>query len=147
MCLPFNDLERRTLAKGEHAGFHWQVVQNYYGYRCGYVRVEPGHPWYGKKDVCYVDGCWEDTPHDCQRLKARMHGGCTFGEYGKACPTHGSEAEWWIGFDCAHLGDAPDPTLSSYHESWRGTDGVVRSQAYVEEQCRSLCEQAAAAAA
>lgn len=149
MCLPLHDLESRTLATGEHAGFQWQVVHNGGGYRCGYIRVGRGHPWYGKKDTCAFAGCWSGEPHDCQLLKAQMHGGCTFGHHGKACPTHGPEAEWWIGFDCAHLYDAPDPALPGYEPSEsRMLDGLtheVRTQAYVEAQCRSLCEQARAA--
>lgn len=105
MCLPLENLDSRTLAQGEHCGFAWQIVPNRMGYRCGYIRVEPGHPWFGKS---YND------------IGAECHGGLTFGAHGTACPTHGPEAEYWYGFDTAHGGDA-------------------------ERECRSLCEQAAAA--
>lgn len=136
MCLPFPTLAQQTLNKGEHLGFEWEVVQNGLGYRCGYVRVTPGHPWFGKG---YDD------------INADVHGGLTFCGHGKACPTHGPEAEWWIGFDCAHAGDAQDPELTwaKYGESvyqmpsYRGDK--IRTQEYVEAECRSLCEQASLA--
>lgn len=148
MCLPLHDLDERTLAKGEHCGFEWQVVPNSMGYRCGYIRVLPGHPWFGK-------------PYD--DIEAECHGGLTFGEHGTACPTHGSEAEYWYGFDCAHGGDAPDPDLMDeatrkYHFESRARINArfpmlrsyvetIKSTAYVERECRSLCEQAQAALA
>lgn len=133
MCLPFDDLAERTLGKGEHLGFEWEIVRNTIGFRCGYIRILPGHPWFGK----HYD-----------EIDAHVHGGLTFASEGKACPTHGPEAEWWIGFDCAHYMDAPDPALIEPGEptirSFNG--GVVRSQEYVEKECRNLCKQAQAAA-
>lgn len=131
MCLPFNDLDKRSLGKGEHAGFAWEIVKNRMGHRCGYVRVLPGHPWFGKP--------YDDIPAD-------VHGGLTFADPGKACDTHDEKAEWWIGFDCGHAGDAPDPTLidpGGYLLPSCG-DETIRTQEYVEAECRSLCEQAAA---
>jgi len=102
MCLPIMDLDNRTLAKGEHNGFAWQIVHNDMAYRCGYVRVMPGHPWFGK---------------DYDGIDVDVHGGLTFSKAGAACPTHGEHAEWWVGFDCAHGGDAPDPKLPNYRSS------------------------------
>lgn len=45
MCLSIA-LERPedVLAAGTHAGHEWQVIHNGSGYRCGYVKVPPGHP-------------------------------------------------------------------------------------------------------
>jgi hypothetical protein len=138
MCLPFPDEAERTLSKGEHAGFQFQTVYNGSGYRCGYVRVEPGHPWFGK----HYD-----------HIEAEVHGGLTFADPGKPCPTHGAEAEWWVGFDCAHGGDAPDPIFAcKFRENFMRSVlegplgyGTVRDQEYVDAECRSLCEQAAKA--
>jgi hypothetical protein len=60
--------------------------------RCGYVRVPPGHNWHGKN---YDD------------IDARVHGGLTFAEI-EPCE-HDDGVGYWIGFDCAHLGDATVP--------------------------------------
>jgi hypothetical protein len=121
-----------VLAKGEHVGFEWMVVHNAMGYRCGYVKVAPGHPWYGKD--------YYDVPAD-------VHGGLTFAEKDVACGNGGPDDGWWLGFDCAHGYDLPDPALPGRHGRMPmfGGGAVVRTQEYVEAECRSLCEQAQAA--
>ena len=117
-----------VLAKGEHLGFEWQVVHNDGGYRCGYVRVPKGHPRHGVETM--------EQPVD-------VHGGCTFSQPDTDCGK-GDDDAWWVGFDCAHAWDARDPDLPN-NRGWTSTDfvdGVVRSQSYVESECRRLCEQA-----
>lgn len=128
-----------VLARGEHAGFEWMVVQNGRGYRCGYVRVPVGHPWHGK------------SYHD---VDADAHGGLTFDEPDEPCDKGGPDNAHWFGFDCAHAGDAPDPALpgcgnresvEDFFSIWgihSDGGGTVRTQEYVEAECRSLCEQA-----
>lgn len=126
-----------VLSKGEHLGFQWMTVHNGSGYRCGYVRLPAGHPWHGKAyDYPNVD----------------VHGGITFAEADEPCNEPGPDVSWWIGFDCAHLGDAPDPelpnnALGAIGSSWMfaGSYGEIRSQDYVEAECIKLVEQAAAA--
>lgn len=124
-----------VLARGEHLGFEWMVIHNGRGYRCGYVKVPPGHPWHGGGESDALE----------------VHGGITFGEHDKPCDKGGPDSGYWLGFDCAHAGDAPDPELPvkperrSPYEPW--PDDRVRSQAYVELECRKLCEQAKEAAA
>lgn len=54
------------------------------GHLCGYVNIPQDHTMYGKK--------YDDINIDC-------HGGLTFSEFKKEDNTY------WIGFDCAHLGD------------------------------------------
>lgn len=128
MCLSIAiDRPDDVLAKGEHAGFEWMVIHNGMGYRCGYVKVEPGHPWHGKDDT--------DSFAD-------VHGGVTFGAGDVDCGKGGADSGWWIGFDCAHFGDAPDRSLPIREPGSFGHAGVVRTQEYVEAECRSLCEQA-----
>lgn len=134
MCLSIA-IERPhdALATGSHAGFQWIVTNNGRGYRCGYVQIPPGHPWHG-------------TGYD--EITAKCHGGLTFSEPDVECGNGGADDAWWIGFDCAHSFDLGDPQLPGYSArlSYVGRDSVVRSQQYVEAECRSLCEQAKAAA-
>lgn len=123
------------LAKGIHEGFEWEVTSNGIGYRCGYVRIPPGHPWHGK--------FYEDIDPD-------VHGGLTFAEADTDCGKGGEDNAWWLGFDCAHAGDAADPSLPGRdgrpldhlyllpHSAW----DVIRTTEYVEAECRSLIDQA-----
>ena len=132
-----------VLARGEHEGFEWMVIHNGIGYRCGYVRIPAGHPWHG---LGYND------------FDAEAHGGLTFAEADLACDKGGTDDAWWVGFDCAHAGDAADYDLPGNHHLVRAALGrdpfpnmprfrdAVRTQGYVESECRSLCEQAARAA-
>ena len=129
MCLSIEvHYPERVLNKGEHKGFKWVVTHNAMGFRCGYVRVPAGHPWHGKQ--------WDEISCDC-------HGGITFAEPDVACEGPGDDSAYWIGFDCAHFGDAADPDLPDAVDV---SSGVVRSQQYVEECCISLCCQAESAA-
>jgi hypothetical protein len=119
------------LAKGVHEGLEWEVTSNLMGYRCGYVRVPPGHPWHGR---------------DYDDVDASVHGGLTFAQPDLHCGKGGADDAWWLGFDCAHCGDAPDPGLPGCERwpAWHVLEerGVVRTTAYVEEQCRLLIGQA-----
>ena len=88
MCLPI--LVHRPdalLNRGEHLCHEWVVVHNGNGYRCGYVKVLPDHPWFG------LD--WDDVPADA-------HGGITFSRADTPCDAAGPDDGWWVGFDCAH---------------------------------------------
>lgn len=156
MCLPIHNLEEVRLEKGELHGFEYEIV-NANAHRCGYIKVLPGHPWFGKSYSCHADEHYEDKPHDCTQFDADVHGGITFAEHGKACPTHGPEAEWWVGFDCAHSGDLNDPDLAENeaereriirdNKRWDGIKSAwpytVKTTKYVRAQCRKLARQAA----
>lgn len=122
-----------VLATGKHAGYEWQVIHNSMGFRCGYIKVELGHPWHGK-------------PYD--DIDASVHGGLTFGSMDTPCDKKGPDNGYWVGFDCAHSGDAPDPKLpaGSSFGFLGGSSGSIKTQRYVEAECRRLCEQAQAAA-
>jgi hypothetical protein len=132
MCLRFKvENPEVILSEGTHAGHEFVTVHNGRRYRCGYVKVEPGHPWHGKG--------WED-------ISASVHGGITFHEADVKCEKDGPDSGWWVGFDCAHSGDGQDPELP-----W--TDGGEpydfspnsrpHSQEDVDGYCRELCQQAA----
>jgi hypothetical protein len=158
MCLSIAvDRPADVLARGEHAGLEWIVTRNRMGYRCGYARVPRGHPWHGA---------------DFGAIDADVHGGLTFAEADVDCRKGGDDDAWWVGFDCGHGFDAPDPALITpahaaamaaiaaevdrrmapiFGDDWRDDlppqwRDHVRTQEYVEAECRSLCEQAAAAA-
>jgi hypothetical protein len=147
MCLPIDNLETHRLEKGEHRGFEWEIVHNGRGNRCGYIRVMPDHPWFEK---------------DYNDVNVDVHGGITFAAFGKECPTHGAVAEWWVGFDCAHAGDAQDFSLpwTRYSDDEQAKErerqmdrgyivamrrDVVRDTDYVRAECLRLADQAAAA--
>jgi hypothetical protein len=115
------------LASGTEAGLNWEVAANGLGYRCGYVMVPAGHPWW-RLDYDDIDNPY---PH--------VHGGLTFA--GQDTSLYGT----WFGFDCAHYGDAPDPSLPGYLALMDFGDSVIRSTQYVASECRSLARQAAAA--
>lgn len=130
------------LAKGEHAGFQWEVTKNGLGYRCGYVRVPKGHPWHGRD---YDDESMWDVD---------VHGGLTFAKPDTHCGKDGEDDAWWFGFDCAHAGDAPDPSLRgragrgmadlfSVFDGSFSYSGTVKTTEYVAVECRRLAEQAA----
>ena len=130
MCLPMamtrpNDV----LSQGEHAGLEWLTMHNGLGFRCGYVRLPAGHPWYGMN--------YDDIPAD-------VHGGLTYAGYDEPCDKPGNDDAYWIGFDCAHSGDGQDPALMApdayVFPSYHGQ--TIRDQAYVERQCELLCKQA-----
>lgn len=154
MCLFDKEhLAEHRLENGEIGGYEYEIVHNGNGYRCGYIKVLPGHPWFAKS---YDD------------ILADAHGGLTFARYGKACPgDHDENAEWWVGFDCAHAGDGIDYALDKYgkldrvraiHEQValemghdfpgynRGDHEYIKDTDYVRAQCASLTEQAIAAA-
>lgn len=94
---------------------------------CGYVGLPPGHPWHGK-------------PYEDIKPHPDIHGGLTYGHecFEPIChvPEPGeSDAFYWVGFDCAHLGDVIPCMLAfgnlSVSNSWRDfesykTVGFVR---------------------
>lgn len=147
MCNPISTNHPELLiTKGAHRGYEWEVTSNRMGYRCGYVRIPPGHPWHGKD-------------YDSVEPYPDVHGGLTFADADIDCGKDGEDNAWWLGFDCAHAGDAPDPelpggktmmrhgyapaTLEQFADMYdQGYRDVVRSTDYVAAQCRGLAEQA-----
>ena len=131
-----------------HAGFACLIKRNGMGALCGYVGVEPGHPWH---DKAYVS------------LDVEVHGGLT---YGSPCQETEDESDgichvpepgapddvWWFGFDCAHAFDMcpitemyrqMDPTLHvpPYTPTNPAFRDVYRDVAYVVGECQRLAEQ------
>jgi hypothetical protein len=87
----------------KHAGLDCMLVRHpTLLHWCGYVGLPANHPDFGKD--------YDSVPVD-------VHGGLT---YAKACDGHichitenGDDKTWWLGFDCAHLGDC-SPGSRSY---------------------------------
>lgn len=83
------------------------------GHRCGYIEVKEDSPLC---NVHYNNICME------------VHGGLTYSARdSRYLPTKG----WWLGFDCAHLGDAT---------AWCNR-GVLRSLDYCVNECESMATQ------
>lgn len=115
--------QENILSEGEAYGYTWFTRGNGMAFRCGYVQIPNGHPWYNK---LYDD--LEPYPN--------VHGGITYAEAGDDC--------WVLGFDCAHYRDLPDPELSGYRAdsvAYREWDGEIRTQDYVDRECKKLCKQ------
>lgn len=138
MCLSIAvDYPDHVLSKGEYLGYQWVVTFNHLGVRCGYMRVLEGHPWHGQD---YFSEVFENV---------KVHGGLTFSDADKPCKEEGADTGWWIGFDCGHAGDLPDPAFprqTNILQEVAITNSQVRCQTYVEAECMSLCKQAAEAA-
>lgn len=88
-------------------------------HRCGYAEIPEGHPAHGK-GYDELPGEWHE----------RVHGGLTFS--GRV------DGRWFAGFDCAHVGDAPDPSLARTPEDRARAD--VRAEAFGERHAWSLPE-------
>jgi hypothetical protein len=102
------------------AGLKAVVIALDMGHRCGYVCVTKDHPWYGKDDV-----------------DLDVHGGLTYSDM--------RDGDWWFGYDCAHLGDAPDPDLmSDVYKAirMRSFDGdTVKTLDFCVNECESMAWQ------
>lgn len=132
MCLSLDiDYPERTLAKGQLKGYQWVVTHNGRGSRCGYVRVPKGHPWHGQ---------------NCNDINSDCHGGITFTDADKKCEKVDNDDGWWIGFDCAHYTDSPDPSLLPQKKSRIDlldlASGHIWTQEEVENSCHKLCIEA-----
>jgi hypothetical protein len=155
MCLPVKPF--KVEREWEHAGLKCAVVQAREAqHRCGYVRVPPTHPLYGK-------------PYD-ETENLEVHGGITFSEQ-EACVEEDGKG-WWFGFDFVHSGDAmydPKPDMAALSDETKemlATMETIRkkvglemrvmfgkyqrprehfwTQAEVERECEDLAEQLAA---
>jgi len=91
-------------------------VQN--SHRCGYIEVPSNHPLYKKDyDECDID----------------VHGGLTYSRDWGKYPVKSKNDSWWIGFDCAHSGDA-----TAYYSH---NGDIFRTTEYVEKECKKVVDQ------
>lgn len=96
------------------------------GHLCGYVGVPKDNHAHGKGyDNVDVD----------------VHGGLTYSD--KQVPKSEPNGLWWLGFDCAHLGDlTPGLRAALLREppEW-AREEAYRDIAYVTAQCQRLAKQ------
>lgn len=133
-------VEEPDMIEFEHKGFKCSIVRVcvqdgpihvFGGHLCGYVNIPKDHPWIGK----------------AFDIDADIHGGITFGEYD-------NEKQYWIGFDCGHLGDiVPSMELMRkeykiamppYLEKFKNSpifNSTYRNLNYVIEECKNLADQ------
>lgn len=117
-----------------------------YGHWCGYVGVDPSHPWHGK---AYSD----------DGVNAEVHGGLTFANSCQEGPPEQSichvptpgepEHLWWLGFDCSHAWDCSPYNVIQSRRGYPFTihaDEVYRTLEYVKGECVRLAYQVHSAA-
>lgn len=116
----------------ESTGLPCLIVRNRRGALCGYVGASVGHPYFEK---------------GYEECEARVHGGLTYADHCADGICHTVEPGeddnvWWLGFDCAHAGDAsPSDDTESIAAFCRAE--VYRDMDYVSGECRSLAKQLA----
>ena len=81
-------------AKEEYKGFTYLVLACCNkGYRCGYVQIPEGHPYYENREFTKFNVGYE------------INWGLTFSGRLK------NQSGWWIGFDCHHINNGVDTKL------------------------------------
>jgi hypothetical protein len=129
---------------GIYKEYEYLIIFTDYGYRCGYIAIDPVHPYYGKD---LIDG-ESDIP-------LIVHGGITFHQKNhvlKSYLSHPCEDEC-IGFDAAHrndrpcfitakkyFGETPNISFLSYM-NYERPDLKHRTFRYMEKECKNLIEQ------
>jgi len=121
------------------SGLPCLILRGPSGALCGYVGVAPGHHNYEVE---------HDNAKDMDGGDLDAHGGLTFS---RMCPPkdevhvhdicHEADDDdrWWLGFDCAHLGDYSPKMDERYRVNDR--DESYRNVKYVKEECRRLAAQ------
>ena len=122
-------------------GFYGLIVRNTLGNLCGYVAVNNDHPWHGVEydNIEGGDGGYIDC-----------HGGLTYSaDNHKVIGIKGEDGLWWVGFDCAHLGDLV-PKMEGLKESdpvMASLKGTMSSETYKDfkyvRKCVELLAQQA----
>lgn len=138
---PWTDEPDKVSWTDQATGRPCLIHRNGMGALCGYVAVDPGHPFHGQS-------------YDQEKLYGVVHGDLT---YASLCQEVDDESEgichvpepgapdavWWFGFDCAHAGDASPATAHVYRrygESPPFPDAEYRDIAFVVAECETLAK-------
>jgi len=125
---PWDKEPDRIQWRDSKTGMVCLIRRNSFGNLCGYVGVEPGHPWHNKG---YME------------VDAEVHGGLTYASECDDDPIQGichvpQECEpdhlYWLGFDCAHWGDGSPGRMDM--------GGTYRTVEYVHDEVHNLARQA-----
>lgn len=135
------------------------IVRGPLGALCGYVAVDPSHPWHGVDYGSPIPGTeideddWSARYDASPCAKVDVHGGLT---YSAAChnnichvPAPGrAHNVWWFGFDCGHAFDLiPDMLKLNKEIGWPSkallNDDVYRDLDYVVAEVTDLAAQIA----
>jgi len=157
-------------------GYTYVVVMTQMGHRCGYVGISKSHPLHGVKYSdphpalkrslvektpigdrgiipLVIDAFRHDDDKDCVSpdVYFDVHGGITYSDSLNDYPIANDGSRWWFGFDCSHLGDAPDlqwlrdhgneDDLHYREKYFSAFDGHVWTRAEVNDQCVHLATQ------
>lgn len=107
---------------GNEDGIVWIVVRHSMGFRCGYVYLDPEHPWQKNPEL---------------QDEVDVHGGIT-----------GGLGESWVGFDTSHAHDYWEDMNPMYSSLLRpdGDPFIIRwTLDMIVAETQSLARQAAAA--
>jgi len=144
MSLAFH-IEKQWLTK---EGYIATVIMTPMGHRCGYITINKNHPGavnYDDRPIRNID----------------IHGGLTYSQDNKFIHSYPipKEGQWTLGFDAAHLDDAPDyeeaykvfasnkkvieslMTMEGIHLKYPGIYGTIKGLEYMVQGCNHLSEQ------
>ena len=126
---PWNDEPDGVWWYDEATGLPCRAERQSMGSWCGYVCVPHHHdevlihPWHGR---VFHEGL-SDIVH--------VHGGLTFSDEMLAWVP--DPEGWWLGFDCAHLGDK----VPGMPTTWEGMVSTYRTLGFVRKEVTSLAKQ------
>lgn len=116
---------------GTKDNYYWAILPNGLGYYCGYVFIPEDHPRF------------EEDMYDNGLIDA--HGGITY--QNEELPSKYSEdlpKGKWIGFDCAHSGDAQAPEYIAENPTrslMRFSDDSFKDVEYVHNEICNIILQ------
>lgn len=128
-----SELEKLIESEGderswEHAGLACRMVRHdSLKHWCGYVGLPEAHPHHGK---------------DYDSIDADVHGGLTYAS--DHAPKQEADGQWWVGFDCAHVGDIVPGALR--HDEPTRDEDVYRTAEWVQAETNRLADQLASPA-
>jgi hypothetical protein len=135
-----------------HAGLDCMLVRHGSSLNwCGYVGVKPDHKAFGKNynDVQSGEWCCEKNEYKTPAIfpDLDVHGGLTFSDQCGGVICHMSDdpedKTWWLGFDCAHSGDALPGHWRAEYPFTPSAYETYKDMAYVKFETQRLAEQLA----